>query len=82
MFVAYTGYGRIATMGEEVREPRRIMPRAILGALGISALLYFGLLGHSARRRLLLRSEAEIPSIYVKRIAFFFGWMRRPRLRA
>ncbi len=40
MFVAYTGYGRIATMGEEVREPRRIIPRAILGALGISALLY------------------------------------------
>lgn len=40
MFVAYTGYGRIATMGEEVREPRRIIPRAILGALAISALLY------------------------------------------
>ncbi len=40
MFVAYTGYGRIATMGEEVRDPRRIIPRAILTALGISALLY------------------------------------------
>lgn len=40
MFVAYTGYGRIATMGEEVREPHRIIPRAILSALAISALLY------------------------------------------
>lgn len=40
MFVAYTGYGRIATMGEEVRDPARIIPRAILVALGISALLY------------------------------------------
>jgi APA family basic amino acid/polyamine antiporter len=40
MFVAYTGYGRIATLGEEVRDPRRIIPRAILVALGISALLY------------------------------------------
>ena len=26
MFVAYTGYGRIATLGEEVREPRTTMP--------------------------------------------------------
>ncbi|MCS6837053.1 MAG: APC family permease [Anaerolineae bacterium] len=40
MFVAYTGYGRIATMGEEVREPRRTIPRAIVGALLASALLY------------------------------------------
>jgi APA family basic amino acid/polyamine antiporter len=30
MFVAYTGYGRIATMGEEVKEPRRIIPMAII----------------------------------------------------
>lgn len=40
MFVAFTGYGRIATLGEEVRNPRRTIPRAILIALGISALLY------------------------------------------
>jgi basic amino acid/polyamine antiporter, APA family len=33
MFVAYTGYGRIATMGEEVREPRTTIPRAIIAAL-------------------------------------------------
>lgn len=40
MFVAYTGYGRIATLGEEVRNPRRTIPRAILTTLGVSALLY------------------------------------------
>lgn len=40
MFVAYTGYGRIATMGEEVREPRRTIPRAIIVTLAVSALLY------------------------------------------
>jgi len=40
MFVAYTGYGRIATMGEEVREPRRTIPRAIISALLASMLLY------------------------------------------
>lgn len=42
MFVAYTGYGRIATMGEEVREPRRIIPRAIIITLIVSMLLYLG----------------------------------------
>ncbi|MEX0716131.1 MAG: APC family permease [Planctomycetaceae bacterium] len=33
MFVAYTGYGRIATLGEEIREPRRNIPRAIVVTL-------------------------------------------------
>jgi APA family basic amino acid/polyamine antiporter len=40
MFVAYTGYGRIATLGEEVRNPRRTIPRAIVITLAVSALLY------------------------------------------
>lgn len=40
MFVAYTGYGRIATMGEEVKEPRRTIPRAIIATLLVSMLLY------------------------------------------
>jgi len=40
MFVAYTGYGRIATLGEEVRDPARTIPRAIVLTLIVSALLY------------------------------------------
>jgi APA family basic amino acid/polyamine antiporter len=40
MFVAYTGYGRIATLGEEVREPRRTIPRAIMLTLLVSMALY------------------------------------------
>ena len=40
MFVAYTGYGRIATLGEEVREPRRTIPRAIVVTLAITLALY------------------------------------------
>jgi hypothetical protein len=40
MFVAYTGYGRIATLGEEVIEPRRTIPRAIIITLIVSAALY------------------------------------------
>jgi APA family basic amino acid/polyamine antiporter len=40
MFVAYTGYGRIATLGEEVREPQRTIPRAIIITLLAAMLLY------------------------------------------
>ena len=42
MFVAYTGYGRIATLGEEIREPARTIPAAIILTLILSALLYLG----------------------------------------
>jgi len=40
MFVAYTGYGRIATLGEEIESPRRNIPRAIIVTLLVSMLLY------------------------------------------
>jgi basic amino acid/polyamine antiporter, APA family len=40
MFVAYTGYGRIATMSEEVREPRQTIPQAIILTLVVTMLLY------------------------------------------
>jgi APA family basic amino acid/polyamine antiporter len=40
MFVAYTGYGRIATLGEEIREPYRNIPVAIGVTLVISTALY------------------------------------------
>ena len=42
MFVAFTGYGRVATLGEEVAEPRRTIPRAIITTLVITTLLYIG----------------------------------------
>ncbi|MBK4348273.1 APC family permease [Lacisediminihabitans changchengi] len=40
LFFAFAGYARIATMGEEVRDPARTIPRAILLALGITVLVY------------------------------------------
>lgn len=40
MFVAFTGYGRIATLGEEVRDPARSIPRAIVITLLLTLLLY------------------------------------------
>ncbi|HEV7589586.1 MAG TPA: APC family permease [Longimicrobium sp.] len=41
LFFAYTGYARIATLGEEVREPRRTVPRAILITVSSVSVLYF-----------------------------------------
>ena len=40
LFFAFAGYARIATLGEEVRDPRRVIPRAIPIALGIVVALY------------------------------------------
>ncbi len=40
LFFAFAGYARIATMGEEVREPKRTIPRAISIALGITIVIY------------------------------------------
>lgn len=40
MFFAFAGYARIATLGEEVVEPRSTVPKAILIALGITLVVY------------------------------------------
>lgn len=40
LFFAFAGYARIATLGEEVRSPRRTIPRAIFGALAFTLVLY------------------------------------------
>jgi APA family basic amino acid/polyamine antiporter len=40
LFFAFAGYARIATMGEEVRDPARTIPRAIPLALGITLVVY------------------------------------------
>lgn len=40
LFFAFAGYARIATLGEEVRDPGTTIPRAIPIALGIVVVLY------------------------------------------
>jgi APA family basic amino acid/polyamine antiporter len=40
VFFAFTGYARIATLGEEVRDPRRTLRLAIPLALGIALVIY------------------------------------------
>jgi APA family basic amino acid/polyamine antiporter len=43
MFFAFAGYARVATLGDEVSDPKRNIPRAIVITLSVVTLLYFGL---------------------------------------
>ena len=40
-FFAFTGYSRLATFGEEIKNPKEIIPTAIFTGLGITILIYF-----------------------------------------
>ncbi|MFF8598722.1 APC family permease [Streptomyces sp. NPDC015232] len=40
LFFAFAGYARITTLGEEVRDPERTIPRAVPLALGITLVVY------------------------------------------
>ena len=44
LFFAFAGYARLATLGEEVRDPARTIPRAIPMALGIVVVAYAAVL--------------------------------------
>lgn len=39
-FFAYGGFGRITTVAEEVKDPKRTLPQAILLAIGVSTIVY------------------------------------------
>ena len=39
-FLAFAGYARIATLGEEVRDPARTIPRAVAAAFAVALLIY------------------------------------------
>ncbi|WP_461171522.1 APC family permease [Arthrobacter sp. Z1-9] len=43
LFFAFAGYARIATLGEEVKDPSRSIPRAILAALAAAFAIYLAL---------------------------------------
>lgn len=40
LFFAFAGYARIATLGEEVRDPARTIPRAVSTALAVTLVVY------------------------------------------
>ena len=39
-FFAFTGYSRLATYGEEIKNPEKIIPSSILTGLGVTILIY------------------------------------------
>jgi APA family basic amino acid/polyamine antiporter len=43
LFFAFAGYARIATLGEEVKDPARTVPRAVPLALGIVFVIYLAI---------------------------------------
>lgn len=70
MFVAFAGYGRIATLGEEVSDPRRTIPRAIITTLFASATLYVAV-------AIAYVGAADVPSgASLDEVARSFGWPR------
>lgn len=40
LFFAFAGYARIATLGEEIRDPARTIPRAVTTSLGVTLVVY------------------------------------------
>ncbi len=42
VFVAFTGYGRVATLGEEITDPKRSIPIAVVLTILLTAVLYLG----------------------------------------
>ncbi|MCK2212477.1 APC family permease [Actinomadura sp. ATCC 31491] len=66
LFFAFAGYARIATLGEEVRDPARTIPRAVTVALGVTLVVY-ALVAFAALRVLgdgpLARSAAPLADL-------------------
>jgi basic amino acid/polyamine antiporter, APA family len=81
LFFAFAGYARIATLGEEVRDPARIIPRAIPLALGIALAVYaivaVALLAGLGVPQL---AQSNMPVADVVRVAGLPGW--EPVVRA
>ncbi|MEO4039655.1 APC family permease [Micrococcaceae bacterium Sec6.3] len=78
LFFAFAGYARVATMGEEVIDPRRTIPRAILIALGLTVGLYtlvtLGLLAALGPRGLAL-SPAPVREALEVTLGSGWGWL-------
>lgn len=63
VFFAFAGYARLATLGEEVRDPRRTIPRAIAAAMIVVVTVYVVLafaLSHAPGIEALAASDAPL----------------------
>jgi basic amino acid/polyamine antiporter, APA family len=75
LFFAYTGYARIATLAEEVRDPRRTIPRATMITIGGAVVLYFAV-AITAVGAVGAGTLAATPApLQVAAIAFPFPWI-------
>ena len=73
LFVAFTGYGRVATLGEEVVAPRRTIPRAIVMTVFVVTGLYLvvavasvGVLGAPGLAASMLESQAPLEDLALR----------------
>jgi basic amino acid/polyamine antiporter, APA family len=80
LFFCFAGYARMATLGEEVRDPRRTLPRAILGALAIALVVYavlgtlcVSILGVDALARTVAPVAALVPPAWAPLVAVVAG---------
>jgi APA family basic amino acid/polyamine antiporter len=66
LFFAFAGYARIATLGEEVKNPRETIPRAVPIALGIAAVASLGallaLIAGVGRTTLAMARHSDLPA--------------------
>ncbi len=70
MFVAYTGYGRIATLGEEVHAPAKTIPKAIVITVIVCVTLYaavaavaIGVVGGEGFAKLTVSNDGPLQAI-------------------
>jgi APA family basic amino acid/polyamine antiporter len=80
LFFAFAGYARIATLAEEVRDPRRAIPRAIVGAL-TGALLVYAAVGVTAVAVLGPDRLADSPTPLVALVSASGGDVLAPLVR-
>ncbi|RQG97702.1 amino acid permease [Natrarchaeobius chitinivorans] len=74
VFVSYLGYAKIATIGEELKNPGRNLPLAIIGSVGIVMVIYtilvgllMGLIPHA---EFFLEEVENAPMSYAAEIVF------------
>jgi APA family basic amino acid/polyamine antiporter len=75
LFFAYTGYARIATLGEEVRDPKSTIPKATIITLAASALLYFAVAAVAAGVVGTARMSGTAAPLGVAARAFTWSWV-------
>jgi APA family basic amino acid/polyamine antiporter len=77
MFFAFAGYARVATLGSEVRNPTKNIPRAIVISLGVVLALYatLSLVFNQILGQALISSKAPFVSLLSISAPWFPAWL-------